>query len=298
MDDRAREWADEIFTLLKACGGGSARRLAVDRLDPPGTAALADLGVELEQGQAVLEYCRARKSPDELAAMRRAIEVCEASVAALQSALRPGASENQVWAQMNAFNLANDGEWSETRLFASGPRTNPWFQECSPRPLEAGDVASLDTDLVGPYGMCTDMSRSFATPGAPPLEEARVCHGLALAQIRHNTELLRPGVTGAELAEQGFQLPEKYLPNRYSCIIHGIGMADEWPHVAYREDALREGSDVVLEEGMTVCVESYAGADGGRVGIKLEEQVFIGEKGPILLTSYPYDPALLGRPWV
>ena len=75
-------------------------------------------------------------------------------------------------------------------------------------------------------------------------------------------------------------------------------MADEWPHVAYREDALREGSDVVLEEGMTVCVESYAGADGGRVGIKLEEQVFIGEKGPILLTSYPYDPALLGRPWV
>ena len=65
VDDRAREWADEIFMLLKACGGGAARRLAVDRLDPPGTAALADLGVELEQGQAVLEYCRARKSPDE-----------------------------------------------------------------------------------------------------------------------------------------------------------------------------------------------------------------------------------------
>ncbi len=28
----------------------------------------------------------------------------------------------------------------ETRLLSSGPRTNPWFQECSSRKIEAGDL--------------------------------------------------------------------------------------------------------------------------------------------------------------
>ena len=43
----------------------------------------------------------------------------------------PGISENELWAELHRGNIARGGEWIETRLLSSGPRTNPWFQECS-----------------------------------------------------------------------------------------------------------------------------------------------------------------------
>ena len=296
---RAKTWAAQIADLLQEYGGGN-KRIAFDHLDPLGCHALEALGAEIEEGQAVVEYCRARKSADEMAAIRRAVQVCEAGVAALQDAITPGATENQVWSRLHEVNIANDGEWVETRLLAAGQRTNPWFQECSDYAIQAGDLVSLDTDLVGPYGYCVDMSRSFVCPGKDATDEQKQCHDLALQQIRHNLELLRPGVTAREIAEQGFQLPEDFLPNRYSAVMHGVGMADEWPHIGYKEDKPSDGSveEIVLEEGMTVCVESYAGRQGGSCGVKLEEQVLIGAAGPIALTSYPYSRALLGPVWL
>jgi len=38
---------------------------------------------------------------------------------------------------------------------------------------------------------------------------------------------------------------------------------------------------------MTLCVESYIGASGGREGVKLEEQVLITEDGHETMTNYP-----------
>ena len=41
----------------------------------------------------------------------------------------PGVTENNVWAVLHAENIKRVGDWIETRPRASGPRTNPWFQE-------------------------------------------------------------------------------------------------------------------------------------------------------------------------
>jgi Xaa-Pro aminopeptidase len=79
----------------------------------------------------------------------------------MQLQLRPGISEQALWAHLHAGNIARGGEWIETRLLASGPRTNPWFQECSSRPIEAGELVAFDTDLIGPYGYCADISRTW-----------------------------------------------------------------------------------------------------------------------------------------
>lgn len=49
----------------------------------------------------------------------------------------------------------------ETRLLTSGPKTKPWLQECGDRVIEAGDLVSFDTDLIGPNGYCADISRSL-----------------------------------------------------------------------------------------------------------------------------------------
>jgi Xaa-Pro aminopeptidase len=44
---------------------------------------------------------------------------------------------------------------------------------------------------------------------------------------------------------------------------------------------------------MTLCVESYIGEEGGREGVKLEQQLLITEDGPELLSSFPFESSLL-----
>jgi Xaa-Pro aminopeptidase len=83
--------------------------------------------------------------------------------------LRPGITENELWSYMNQVNLKNGGEWNETRLLLSGQRTNPWYQECSMKPIEKGEIVAFDTDMIGPYGMCVDMSRTWVC-GAKPTD--------------------------------------------------------------------------------------------------------------------------------
>ena len=52
--------------------------------------------------------------------------------------------------------------------------------------------------------------------------------------------------------------------------------------------------NLVLEEGMVLSVEFYAGKKGKRDGVKLEEQILITSSGPVLLSNYPHDDRLLG----
>jgi hypothetical protein len=44
---------------------------------------------------------------------------------------------------------------------------------------------------------------------------------------------------------------------------------------------------------MTFCIESYLGADGGMEGFKLEQQVLITPTEYALLSSFPFEDAML-----
>ena len=69
--------------------------------------------------------------------------------------------------------------------------------------------------------------------------------------------------------------------------MHGVGLADEWPSIKHREDFAEKGYDAVLVAGMTMCVESFVGREGGKEGVKLEDQVVITETGAETLNSFP-----------
>jgi Xaa-Pro dipeptidase len=284
--EHAGIFAAEIVDLLRAHGGGN-RRLAVDKINPEGLRALEVAGGEVYDGQEVMERARAIKSADEIRAMRCAVAACEAGMAAMQSALRPGISEQELWAELHKANIARGGEWIETRLLASGERINPWFQECSSRVIETGDLVAFDTDLIGPYGYCADISRTWICGEMRPSDRQQAMLRLAIDQIEHNRALLRPGLAFAEFGERAFDLPERYRANRYSVVAHGVGLSDEYPAIYYPEDAARSGYDGKFEADMTLCLESYIGEEGGPDGIRLEQQLLITEHGTKLLSSYP-----------
>ncbi|MFS0826317.1 dimethylsulfonioproprionate lyase DddP [Pseudomonas phoenicis] len=291
-DEHARRFCAQVDDVLRTHGGAN-RRLAVDRMELAGVRAMDALGVALADGQAVMEFARAIKGPDEIKAMRCAIAACEASVAVMQRTLRAGMTENDVWSVLHAENIRRGGEWIETRLLSSGPRTNPWFQESGPRVIDDGDLLSFDTDLIGAYGMCVDMSRSWICGGLAPSAEQKRLYRIAHEHLQHNLGLVRPGVSFAELTARAHRLPESCRAQRYGVIFHGVGLCDEYPCVRYPEDIASHGYDGELQAGMALCVEAYVGEVGGRDGIKLEEQLLVTENGCEVLTRYPFESSFL-----
>ena len=284
---RARAWAQEIADLVAAHGGGN-RRLAVDKCEPLGIDMLRAEGIEPIASQEPCEEARRIKHPEELKAMRRAVHACESGMAEMWRHLEPGITENRLWAKLHEANIARGGEWIETRLLASGPRTNPWFHEFSDRVIEAGDMVAFDTDLIGPYGYCADLSRSWVTPGREPTPQQKDTHARALEHIEHNLAVLKPGLTFHEFIDRSYCVGPDYEARRYGVAAHGVGVCDEYPTIHHPIDKA-SAHDGLLEPGMCLCVEALMCGERGGEGVKLEVQVVLTETGCERLDRFPLD---------
>ncbi|MEZ5776321.1 MAG: Xaa-Pro peptidase family protein [Hyphomicrobiaceae bacterium] len=291
LAEGSRLLADDIVRFLAEIGS-SNRRIALEYTNPSLTLALLQRGLEVIDGVAIAERARIVKSAEEIECIRWACAVAEHGIARLREALRPGITELQLWGILNYTNLANNGDWHNGRMLASGPRINPWLQEASPRSVCSGDLVGFDTDMVGPGGYFADISRTFHCGPASPTRRQKQLYRLAHAEITHNLGLLRPGISLSELQTRAFPVAEEFHANAYTCVIHGVGMTDEYPRVnpAFRGPNLYDG---IIEPGMVLCVESYMGAVGERDGVKLEEQVLVTEDGFERLSTYPFEEELL-----
>ncbi len=284
--ERVTVWAAEIDDLLHDYSGGN-RRLAIDKVEPPGLKALEKLGISCVEGQELTERARSIKSEDELELMRWTVRVCEAGLARMYECSLPGRTEQQIWAELHYENIRSGGEWLETRLCTAGPHTNPWYSECSDYVCQDGDIISVDTDLIGPYGYCADISRSWVCGHHKLNSEQRTLYAAALQQIDHNLELIRPGLGFLEFNDQSWRIPERYVERRYTVALHGVGLCDEWPAIPTHPD-VDYAYDGVFEENMVLCVESLIGAEGTEC-IKLETQVVVKPGGVERLDSFPWE---------
>ncbi|WP_438391931.1 M24 family metallopeptidase [Caballeronia sp. DA-9] len=288
VESRCATWGAEIVNVMRDRVPGESR-LAVDRLDPMGTSYLASKGITLLDGQAMMEMARLIKSPEEIVLMNESLRAAEKGIERMRREMRSGITEQELWANLHYENIKHGGEWIETRLLASGDRTNPWMHECSSRVLQKGDLLAFDTDMIGPNGYCSDISRTWTVDETKPTDEQRRLYSTAFEQVHFNMDLLRPGMSFSEYSEKSWKIPDLYLKNRYSCIAHGIGMVDEYPSISHQVDWTTAGYDGVFRSGMTLCVESYIGAEGGTQGVKLEQQVVLTDDGCVPLTSTEFE---------
>ncbi len=287
LNERVNAWADEIVEELKAHGGGNMR-LAVDKLEPMGTFALAERGVTIVEGQELTELAREIKSAEELELMKWTIRVCEAGMARIWEHSVPGKTEQEIWAELHYENIRSGGEWIETRLLTIGERTNPWFSEASDFVASEGDIIAFDTDLIGPYGYCADISRTWTIGHTKFDAKQHELYSAALEQIEHNCSILKAGMTSREFNEKSWQIPEKYQPCRYSVALHGVGLCDEYPSLPLHPDFDR-AYDFTFEENSVVCVESLIGEKGGKECVKLETQVVVTPDGVKALDTFPWE---------
>lgn len=199
-----------------------------------------------------------------------------------------GVTENELWAHLHFENARSGGDWLETKLLTCGPRTNPWYQECSDRPCQLGEMIAFDTDMIGPYGYCADLSRSWTCGYTPMTSTQRRLYDNAFEQIHHNLALIKPGLSFAEFNAKSWRIPDAHVPFRYSLAVHGVGMADEWPVIPLHVDWSDRAMSGRFEPGMVLCVESLI-AEQGSESIKLETQVLVTQTGAERLDSFPFE---------
>ncbi len=284
--ERLSLWVDEIAAEVREHGGGN-RRLAVDRIEPEGIAALNARQIDIVDGGRVTETARSIKSGDEIELMHWTIRVCEAGMARIYQHSVPGVTERELWAHLHFENARSGGEWLETKLLTCGPNTNPWYRECSDRECREGEMISFDTDMIGTYGYCADLSRSWTCGDVPMTDRQKRLYEAARARIEHNMALLEPGLSFAGFNARSWKIPPAYQPYRYSLAAHGVGMADEWPVILLHPD-FGGNHHGRFETGQVICVESLI-AEAGSESIKLESQVLITETGAERLDSFPWE---------
>ncbi|MFT4742510.1 MAG: Xaa-Pro dipeptidase [Yoonia sp.] len=287
VDGEVNRWADEIADLVDTYGGGN-KRIAFDRMDGTGLHALESRGCTFVDGGELTETARSIKSSDEIELMRWTIRVCEAGMARIYENSVPGATERELWAHLHFENARSGGDWLETKLLTCGPHTNPWYSECSDRVCQAGEMISFDTDMIGPYGYCADLSRSWICGYEPMNQTQKRIYSTALDQINHNLDILEPGMSLVEFNAKSWRIPEKHVDYRYSLAAHGVGMADEWPVIPLHVDFDETAMTATLEPGMVICIESLI-AEKGSESVKLETQVLITDAGYERLDSFPWE---------
>ncbi len=289
---RAGTWARETAALIRRHGGDGAV-VGIERINGGAAIALAEQGFRIVDAQQPVERARAIKSDEELRCVRASVRATERAVAELRAAIRPGLTEQQLWSVLHAGVIAQGGDYVETRLLNSGPRTNPWFQEAGHRVIQPNELIALDTDVVGCFGYYADFSRTFHSGPDEPTETQRELYAVAHEQVHHNIDVIGPGVSFREYSERAWDIPAKYDAHRYYLSAHGVGMTGEYPYLYHRRDYDAAGYDGVFEPNMTVCVESFIGADDGE-GVKLEQHCLVTESGLEVLSQFPFESSLLG----
>ena len=268
-------------------------KIAIDRVSPEVFNMLKSVGFHLIDAECMLEQAKMIKCKTEIECIKHSISVAEHGMKLMHQSSVEGITERQLWSILHKVNIANNGSWIEGHMLSSGPRTNPWLQEATNRTIVKGDMIAFDTDLIGPRGYMADISRSWICEGGRGNNEQRKAYQHAYDEVHFNIDAIKPGMSFSELSIGAFQRNDIYKSNNYPCVYHGAGMTDEYPKIYYQEDWARDGYDGIVEPNMVLCVESYSGAEGGEVGVKLEQMVLVTETGIEILSHYPFEDNLI-----
>ena len=290
LEKDSENWASELADLIKKYG--SNKTVGVERINFLAGSCLQAKGFKLVDAQEPLEFARSIKLPNEIKMIRSSIQATEDGVKKMHEALKPGMTENELWAILNKHVIETDGDYIETRLLTSGIRTNPWFQECSAKVIEKGELVAFDTDVIGRYGYFADFSRTILCGDANPTPEQKDLYKLAYEQIQTNLGLIKVGASFQEVSDKSWTIPDKYLKNRYFNIVHGNGMNGEYPLIPCKMDFVSTRNEGVIKENMTLSVESYIGSESGGEGVKLEEHILVTKDGVEILSKYPFEDKL------
>jgi len=227
----------------------------------------------------LVEGLRARKDPDEVAAIRAAATLAGEALRATLVAVRPGQTEIEIAGLLEAAlrRFGSEGHPFPT-IVASGPRTALPHAQTSRRAVAGGEWLLLDFGAVVD-GYCADITRTVVV-GARATEAQRALYDLVAGAQRRAREGVRAGMPGREadglardpIEARGFGGAFGHSTG------HGLGLAvHEAPRLARTAvEPLPLDAVVTIEPGVYVP---------GRGGVRIEDDVHLAAHGPVLLSD-------------
>ena len=225
----------------------------------------------------LLEDLRAIKDSREIECIRQAGEISCVAFEEIRNLIKPGVREadlaNELEYRMRQKGA--EGPAFET-IVASGPRGAWPHARASLNPLEAGQFVIFDFGAIV-RGYSADVTRTLYV--GRPNRRARSLYKAVLGAQEAALEALRVGFQGSEPDRVARRFLEQVRLGRFftHSTGHGVGLdVHEPPRLAKNEKRrLTAGNVVTVEPG--IYIESFG-------GIRIEDTVLIGERGPEVLT--------------
>ena len=227
---------------------------------------------------AAIQQERAIKEPEELKMICDAQAITDAAFLEILNFIRPGVSEKQVAAELeyNMRKLGADGLAFET-IVASGTNGSMPHAVPSDKIINKGEFVTMDYGAKL-CGYCSDMTRTVAVGEVG--EEQHKIYDTVLEAHLTSMAAAKAGVYGDDLDKIARDII--YKAGYEGCFGHSLGHSlgldiHEKPMASYaRHDVLPAGTVVTIEPGIYV---------EGKYGVRIENMIFITEKGYINLTG-------------
>ena len=236
----------------------------------------------------LVEGLRVVKAPEEVDAIRAAGRVATEALGRAVPAVRAGLTEFEIAGILEGELRRGGSEaYPFATIVASGPRAALPHASTSGRAVAAGEWLLIDFGAQS-GGYCADVTRTFLV-GSPPdrrqrevYEVVRDAQAAAIAGLTVGlTGRAADGLARDRIAAAGFG--EEFGHS----LGHGVGLE---VHEAPR---LSRASEQPLPAGAVVTVEPGVYLPGWG-GVRIEDDVHLGDGGATVLTAYPRELVVLG----
>jgi Xaa-Pro dipeptidase len=230
---------------------------------------------------------RAVKSAEEIAALRRGAALTDAAITALESALRPGATDHQVLAATEHAYVSRGGQHQIHYLGITAmdqPVVGVPAQWPTGRVIQHRDVVTCELSAAAAPEYAGQVLRTF-TVGAPPTSLVAELHAVAAAVFDAIAASLRPGARASDLAAAA-AIVEHAGFTAIDDLVHGFGGGYLPPVVPAPGRPLTD-PDFVLSAGMTLVVQPNIVTLDGMLGVQTGELLLVTERGSQRMHEFP-----------
>ncbi len=258
--------------------------------------AFATKGAQIVDAKHPMFEARMIKCQEEIECCRLACANADAAFYAMQKAIVPGVTECELMGIGMKELYKNGADEVQEFVVASGPRTNPLHIDYTDRMVRPGDLVVIDINGNSYMGYKSCYYRTFCCGKAT--QEQKDLHKAARDMMYDCIDLIKAGRTTEEVMAKWPKSPshwgyDNWLDVAGYALGHGLGISLHEKPVFRPASVLREKElgqpHPVLEEGMVLAIETWAGKRGGRDGVRLEENIVVTKDGYDLLTKYPID---------
>jgi len=232
------------------------------------------VGVSIEDRTDLLRQMRSRKSPAELALMRRAIAITAKGFEAARAVIRPGGSEMEIAHALEATYRAHGasgpsgGATAYNTIAGAGARSTLLHYNGNDQPTASGDLLLIDSGAQY-AGYAADITRTYPVSGKFTTQQRDMYEIVLEAQFA-SIAAAKPKARMTDVLNASREVFAKrgVLDHFWHGIGHHLGLA---VHDADPATELQPGHVITIEPGLYLPSE--------QIGIRIEDDILITAGG-------------------